>query len=147
MFINAVIDHNHIWDLGIQLDRYTRIIHDLTPTNIKRLKYFPSCPFDEHHENWLKSKEVDIENIMTRCKVKPCKEASFLDPREFWYHCVGKSMVGCNLHYALCRIIEYGFPMHTSGRKRNRHLDTHFINAFKKKTKLCNKVSNVCRLC
>ena len=66
MFINAVIDHNHIWDLGIQLDRYKQLTPGITQTNYKRCTYVSSCPCYEYHDNWQKSKEVDIENMMNR---------------------------------------------------------------------------------
>ena len=52
MVINAVIDHNHIWDLGIQLDRYKQQTPGLTQTNYKRFNYVSSCPWDKYHDNW-----------------------------------------------------------------------------------------------
>ena len=69
------MDHNHIWDLGIQLERYRATTHSLTQSNKLRLKYISSCPYDVEHANWRKSKEVNLEHMMTRNKVKPCKKA------------------------------------------------------------------------
>ena len=85
--------------------------------------------------------------MMMRNKVKPCQKASFNTPEDFWYHCVGKSNGGCHLHYSLCRIIEYGFPMYTHDRKRMRTLDTGYIDDFRKKINLSVKVSNGNNLC
>ena len=56
--------------------------------------YFNSFPFDNFQKQWRQSKEFDIDNMMERCKVKSCKNASFGTHTVFWDHCLGKSVSG-----------------------------------------------------
>ena len=140
LFIDAVLNHNHIWDLGMQLERYTRTTHSLTETQVLILKYISSFPCEMEHANWRQRKEVNLEPMMTRNKVKPCQKALFKDPQTLWYHYVGKSIGGCHLHYALCRIIECGSPGYTNDRKRKMKFDTYYIDEFKKIIRLSIKV-------
>ena len=135
-----MLNHNHIWDLGKQLERFGAETHCLSDANRNRLRYTCSCPCEVEHAKWRQCKEVNLEPMFSAHKVKPCQKATFVDPEHFWYHCVGKSMLGCQLHYALCRILEYEFPGFTWQRQRLRKLDNGYIETFKTKMKPSVKV-------
>ena len=84
----------------------------------KRYTYYNSCPCNNFHKQWCQSKEVYIENMMNRCKFKPCKNTSFGTHIDFWDHCLGKSVSGYTFNYALYRIIEHAYPFAVIGSKK-----------------------------
>ena len=64
MFVNVVIDHNHIWDPGIKLDLYKRNNPGLSKQTQKRFTYFTPCSCDNYQNKWRISNEVDIDYMM-----------------------------------------------------------------------------------
>ena len=128
----------------MQLELYKRHNPGLSKHTQKGYTYFTSCPCDNYHQKWRNINGVEINYMMNRCKVKPCKNATFGTSTNLWDHFLGKSGAGCTFYFALCRIIEHAYPFEVpGGEKRKLMNQTHPKTKTKKRD---HKVSDICMI-
>ena len=62
--MNAVIDHNHTCDIGMQFELYKHNNPRLSKGTHNIFTYGTLCLCDNFRKKWRQSKEVDIDNMM-----------------------------------------------------------------------------------
>ena len=68
------MDHNHLWDVGMQLELYCNV-NNVSDVDMKKYKYWSSCPCDNSKSptfppGWLNhiliARLAEIENILLK---------------------------------------------------------------------------------